>query len=70
MARDGWSRHTGDHGAYVLQQNESILVIDSAVKRPFILGDGETFEERGTVWSYNDKMLMKTKKNRVNILSN
>lgn len=29
--------HTGKHGAYLIQENESILMIDSTAEKPFVL---------------------------------
>jgi CubicO group peptidase (beta-lactamase class C family) len=60
--------HTGDHGAYMIQDNEQILVVDSTAKRPFLLKNEETFEEGGTVWRYKNEELFEKKGDRVNIL--
>lgn len=60
--------HTGDHGAFLIEEDEKLLIIDSTAKRPFFLRNGERFEEGMTVWSYNDGNLSEKKKDRVNIL--
>lgn len=49
-------------------EHERFLMINSTIKRSFLLEDGENFEEKEDVWSYNDEVLkLKKKKDRVNL---
>lgn len=61
--------HTGSHGAYMLQEGSSMLVVDSSAKAPFLLHEGGSHTQSKTTWSYNDGQLTETKSDGVCILS-
>lgn len=59
---------TNEHGAYMLQDENSILVVDSIAKKPFVLKNDETFKAGTTIWTYKGGLLTQKEGKRVNIL--
>jgi hypothetical protein len=59
--------HNRDHGAYILKENNEVLVIDSSAKEAFSLMEGGVFEVEGTSWFLKKGEVWEKKEGRVSI---